>query len=308
MTPKGSTRAFNILVILIVGGIAIYIAWSLRAYTEPAAAAASTPGATAIIEAAVSNNPDSLRTLLKGGDANARNSVAGPEQGMTALMYAVRAGQLANVKLLVLSKASVTAQAVDGRTALMYAAMSDDEAITRLLLDSGAAVDARDEQGVTSLMLAAARGNVASLEAILRTGANPEFRNKWGDTALLYAARTGSRDKVLALLNAGASIDAVNQSGQSALWLAFENDPVEPDLIALLLGRGAKFDQADTVSRVTPLMRAAGRGSAACVKLLLSAGANPGAKDSDGLTAREWAGNRGDEDGRAVVAILDAGK
>lgn len=307
MSTSSSTRTFSLLIIVVVGGVAIYLAWSLRGYFEPQAAVAS-PDTTAIIEAAKSQRPDSLRALLKGGDPNARNTVAGPEQGMTPLMYAARAGQLNNVKALIESKANVTAQAADGRTALIYAAMGDNAAIVTALMDAGAGVDARDEQGVTALMLAAARGDVLTLDLIVRRGANPEFRNKWGDTALLYAARTGNIDKVRLLLNAGAGIETVNQSGQSALWLAFENETVEPDMIALLLGRGSRANQADAMYRVTPLMRAAQRGSAECVKLLLSAGADPALKDGEGLTAREWAANRGDDPGRAVVVLIDAAR
>jgi ankyrin repeat protein len=306
MSATPGSRALNILLILVLGAVAIYVAWSLRTQIEPAAAVAS-PSSTAVLDAASLESPDALLAALRGGDPNARNTVAGPEQGMTALMYAARDGRGNNVKALIDAKASVNAQAADGRTALMYAAMSTDAACTRALLDAGASVDARDDQGVTSLMLAAARGEVAGVEALLRAGASPEFRNKWGENALLYAARTGSIGKVRVLLNAGASIDAVNNRGESALWLLFENEP-EPDMIALLLGRGAKVNQADSASRVTPLMRAAALGSAPCVKLLLNAGADPAPKDGDGLTARQWAANRGDERGREVVALLDAHK
>lgn len=304
MSTSSSNRALSLLVILVVGGVAIYVAWSLRAQIEPQAVPVS-PGSVAMIEAAAASSPDTLRALLKGGDPNARNSVSGPEQGMTPLMYAARAGRLNNVKALIDAKANVGAQATDGRTALMYAAMSEDAAITAALLDAGAGVDARDEQAVTALMLAAARGDVLSLDLILRRGANPDSRNKWGDTALLYAARTGNIDKIRLLLNAVQGVDTLNQAGQSALWLIFENETVQPDLVALLLGRGAKVNQADAMNRVTPLMRAAQSGNVECVKLLLAAGADPALKDAEGLTAREWAANRGDDRGRAVVPLVE---
>jgi|GEM_PF-2922045 len=305
-SQSGGTRSLSILIILAVGGVAIYLAWTLRAYTEPPRVLEASAGVVTMLEAAQSGNAESVSAVLKGGgDANARQIKAGPEQGMTALMYAARSGHLGVVKPLIEARASVNAQAADGRTALMYAAMGEEPAIVRVLIEAGANVDARDDQGVTSLMLAAGRGSPDALQTILRQGANLESRNKWGDTALLYAARTGALDKVKALLDAGASVDAANQSGQSALWLAFEPDAVSLDLVAMLIERGARVNQADSVNGVTPLMRAAWRGSAEGVRMLLEKGATKDARDRDNLSAREWAANRGDDAGAEVARLLE---
>ncbi len=302
---QGGARGLSILLILAVGGVAIYLAWTLRAYTEPVQVQQS-PGVITMLEAAGSGNAESVSAVLKsGGDANARQISAGPEQGMTALIYAARTGHLGVVKTLIEARANVNAQAADGRTALMYAAMGEEASVVRALIEAGANVDARDDQGITSLMLAAGRGSAESLQTILRQGANPESRNKWGDTPLLYAARIGSREKVSILLDAGASIDAVNQSGQSALWLAFEPDTVDTDLIGMLIARGSKVNQADSVNGVTPLMRAAWRANVEAVRMLLESKANRETRDRDNLTAKEWAANRGDDAGRAVVNMLE---
>ncbi len=304
-SSSGGSRFFSVVVILLIGGVAIYVAWSLRSYTEPAQAKEA-PGVAAMLQAASGANIDALRAALKaGGDANARQIQSGPEEGMTALMYAARAGQIAIVKALIDEHATVNAQAKDGRTALMYAAMSDEPAAARVLIEAQANVDARDEQGVTALMLAAGRGRMEAVEAILRQGANTEFRNKWGDTALLFAARTGSLEKVKAILDAGAVVDAGNQSGQTALWLAFEPEELDLAIIELLLARGARVNQTDTVGGVTPLMRAAWRGHAASAAALLKAGADTKIRDREGLTVREWAANRGDDQGKAILALLD---
>jgi ankyrin repeat protein len=61
-----------------------------------------------------------------------------------------------------------------------------------------------------------------------------------------------------------------------------------PDVAEALLDAGASVDATDEHG-VTPLMRAAGRGSAGVVKLLLQRGATPKAKSKNGTTAADFA-------------------
>lgn len=107
---------------------------------------------------------------------------------------------------------------------------------------------------------ASPENSLAVVQLLLASGADPNKRIDYdspisgrldrGLTALMFAA---TADVAQALLDAGASVDATDEHG------------------------------------VTPLMRAAGRGGAEVVKLLIQRGANPNAKSKNGTTAADFA-------------------
>ncbi len=309
MTQRNSTlRALILFILVFGGGAAIYTAWAIGTYSEARTAtarAASTAAPSAsLFTSAEKGDIDSLRRDLAvpGVDPNARLTASGPDSGLTPLMAAARSGQIPAVQALLAGRANVNMAMDDGRTALMLAAIHGDETLIADLLDAGSNVNARNESGFTALMFAAARGSVAAVSSIAARGADIEARNRWRETALMLAARAGDAEKVNALLNVGANPEAVNQDGKSVLNLAAESG-ASPELLKLLLRRGAAVNQADNEG-VTPLMWAAQRGDVESARALLSAGARADLKSRAGLDAATYADNRGDELGRAVAELL----
>jgi ankyrin repeat protein len=310
-----STLGLTMRAVVLVGlGAALVIALMMgrelggAESTAGGTARAATPAA-GLLDAIARKDAGGVKAALAAGAA--ANSVA-PEgaspagrAGMTALMVACFENCPECVSALLGAGARTDTRAADGRTALMFAAGWGGARCVELLLSAGAAPDARAADGMTALMFAAARGEVESVRALLAAGARVDERNKWRQTALMAAARTGSLEKVRALLEAGASVDLADQFGDTALSIAAASSYADEGVVRALLSAGARADDADR-DGVTALMKAAEAGDAAKVAALLDAGASVSLKDrANGWTARDWAAKRDDEQGRALVEMLD---
>jgi ankyrin repeat protein len=250
-------------------------------------------GTTPLMYAAYAGTPDAMEALLDAGaDVKARN-----QRNATALHWAV--SDVVKMKLLLLKGADVNAKSVDGRTALHAAAMLPaGAAAVQLLLEVGAEVDARSLIGQTPLFGAAGASaeNVKLLldkgadpNATSQTGATPlmgvrssdivrllvshgadvKARSKRGETALADAAGRGDVEGVKLLLEKGADVNVADYRGYTPLLLAAQYDRDSPEIVKLLLGRGASVTAvAEGQSAVTTAAR---RGETALTKMLREA-------------------------------------
>lgn len=173
---------------------------------------------------------DLLKLLLeKGADPNRQYAKLMPPRqaqgninvapGSTPLYRAVRAVDLAAVKLLVESGANPSLAIMDGSTPLMAAAglgapRGGDEEVTeagdrnnpvdvmKLLVDNGADVNAANGVGMTAAHFAVQRGNEHVIEYLARQGAKFDVEDKQGRTpAALARGRTA---ELLEKLTGGA--------------------------------------------------------------------------------------------------------
>jgi ankyrin repeat protein len=147
-----------------------------------------------------------------------------------------------------------------------------------LLLDKGADVNAKvkdntltrtiftmqwfQEDGATALVRAAQSSDVALMKLLLQYGADPKVRTAMGDNALTASGGVGWVDGVTyerspkenleamrMLLDLGLDPNSQNNEGRSALMGAALKG--RPDVIQLLVDRGAKLDLRDRGSRDT---------------------------------------------------------
>jgi ankyrin repeat protein len=158
-------------------------------------AAGCTDGSdTPMTAAALDNDAAALRKLMADGhppDEMGRG-------GMTALMWAARAGALDAMKALV--DAGADPNRFDGRSTgwppLLHAIHTRQRAAAQLLLEHGADPNLRAD-GLTPLLMAAADPDGDLVALLLAHGANAQFEGKAGRTPLTEAVAGGAlRDVV----------------------------------------------------------------------------------------------------------------
>jgi ankyrin repeat protein len=240
-----------------------------------------------------------------------------------------------------------------GFTPLLYAARRGCAECASLLVKAGADVNLADPDGVSPLLLATLNLNFDTAAMLVKHGAELDKWDLWGRSPL-YAAvdmntvPTGGRadrpslDRITALeliamlLEAGANpnlqlklfppyrslrddrgADSMLSVGTTPLLRAAKAGDIPA--MKLLIAHGARVD-LPTATGITPLMAAAGNGSAGldtrgrykdeaqsieAVEILLAAGADVGARDRNGQTALHGAAGWG---WNGVVKRLAANK
>jgi ankyrin repeat protein len=153
----------------------------------------------------------------------------------------------AAVRAIVRQGGDVNAAQGDGMTALHWAARHGDVALARMLLLAGANVKAATRLGAyTPLLLASQAGHAALIGVLLEAGADPNTPTANGATPLMLAAGAGKADAVRALLARGADVHAKETvRGETALMFAAAYNRIEA--MRLLLAKGAAVADATTV-------------------------------------------------------------
>ena len=182
-------------------------------------------GPAPVAEAAMKRDREAVRALLKNGeDVNAAQG-----DGMTALHWAARNGDLELTQMLLYAGANVKAATrLGGYTPLLMAADQGHAGVIAALVAGGADVKAANALGTTPLMLAAASGNPQAVTILVENGAELDAREKtFGQTPLMFAASNNRVDAVKALIKAGADLKITskvnnvgNLSGQEQEFLA----------------------------------------------------------------------------------------
>jgi ankyrin repeat protein len=114
----------------------------------------------------------------------------------TRVIDAVKAQNVAGLRVALRDKAAVSATAPDQSTPLHWAAYLDDTAAAQLLVGAGANANATNVHGVSPLFLACTNASPKMVRLLLDAGADPNYANGDGETALMTASRTGNTDDV----------------------------------------------------------------------------------------------------------------
>ena len=229
-------RAFGIVVTVIAlgawlqaaGPAPVADAARLRDAGDQGVASARSAEATSkapVAEATMKRDTAAVQALLKSGaDVNAAQG-----DGMTALHWAARNGDLDLAQMLLYAGANVKAATrLGGYTPLLMAADQGHAAVIAALVAGGADVKAANALGTTPLMLAAASGNPQAVTILVENGAEIEAKeNTFGQTPLMFAASHNRTEAISALIKAGANLKATskvnnvgNLSGREQEFLA----------------------------------------------------------------------------------------
>ncbi|KAJ5905637.1 ankyrin repeat-containing protein [Penicillium subrubescens] len=139
----------------------LHLCWNLYRYD------ADRGHSTALVWAAVTNNPQTVRlSLASGGNTRATN-----QHGQSSLWLAARRGH---------------------------------REIVEILLDHGADIEIRNPVGLTPLAIAAREGQCEVMKVLLDRGANHAAQARDHSTPLLWAIRNGAVDAVKMLIEHGA--------------------------------------------------------------------------------------------------------
>ena len=236
----------------------------------------------------------------RGADINLKNN-----EEESALHAAIQTGHISVVKLLLTHEATDIEQKDKmALTPLLSAAKHGYPAILDALLQSNGDLSAKSERDNTALHLAAKYDQFDCVKLLLQHKAPIASRNKAGCTPLRTAAFYGSSQCVKHLINAGAPLEAKDMEGYTALSAAAWNGHSRD--VESLLQAGAKTDFIDERDEWRPpLLSAAFNGHDNCVKLLLDAGALPEAVNDDGFTALMDASYNGHSE--IIKMLLKAG-
>ena len=281
-------------------------------------------GQTALMWAAAQGHPDMVRALIAAGaDVNARSNQEEWERQVT-------------------SEPRDKWLPPGGLTPLMFAARENCLACLPVLIEAGADVNATTPDGISPVVLALINGHFDVAGALVEAGTDPNLADYTGRTAL-YAAidfntmpksnrpapkvlenRLTGLDVARLLLERGADVNAqlkrlppyrakLDRGNDTMLGggtTAFLRAAKAGDLPAmkLLLEHGADPLLAPTRSGITPLMAAAGLGTAEqdttgrakteqqaieAIQLLLDRGIDIDAQANDGQTAVHGAAMQG---------------
>ena len=162
-----------------------------------------------------------LRNIIAScntSDVNEKNSL-----GESAIFFAVRSGEIDNVKCLLEINAQVHIVNDIGMTPFILAAGLNHVKMLQLLLDHSVDISSRGPQGCTALMWAARKGQTDACRFLIDMKSDVNVTNNFGDTALIEA--TGQEDNhsvVEALVEARAEVNVMNETKLSPLMLAAE--------------------------------------------------------------------------------------
>jgi ankyrin repeat protein len=137
--------------------------------------------------------------------------------------------------------------------------------------------------GSSKAVAAVQADDTAALQAALRTGTDPNAVAEKGHPLLVVAIAAGSRASFELLLRSGADASRPDANGQSAVHWAAMNE--SPWWLQTLLSHRADPNVPNTRTQARPLMDAMLSHRDENLALLLKAGADPDARDSEGSTA-----------------------
>lgn len=178
-----------------------------------------------------------------------------------------------------------------GVTSLMHAIKTANDWSCRKLLENGANVNAKDSEGWTPLMYAVRyQNNTQLVKLLLDHGANVDIKNNYNISAVTIAAKYSENPEIVSLLfsKSGRSENEMLGALVYAIIGFSQNEEIRLAKLNLFLNAGVRVNRF--YRGKTPLMYAAEYSpSEKVIDALLEHGANPAAKNADGLTSFDFA-------------------
>ena len=171
--------------------------------------------------------------------------------------------------------------------------IGDRDHLVKILAEAGADLNAVNKRGVNiltaAIMAGAVRGTATGLtEYFLEKGVKLQEKTPEGAGLLFYAGPAGLKSgAVKALINAGADVnEQESETGMTPLMTAaFAGNRAA---LEAFTAAGARVDARDHEGRTALMALTLAAPAADTIAVLLRAGASPGLRDKNGLTARDY--------------------
>jgi ankyrin repeat protein len=232
-------------------------------------------GASALMLTAARGHVDIIRRLVAAGaKLNRRNRF-----GATALLEACEKAHLEAIKVLVQLGAEINLPHNNGNTPLLAATMRRDRKVIKMLLELGADPEVKNFAGWSARSWAEAEAD-SSIQAL--------FGIKKVDHDLVH------RNEEMAKLDEAAQQKKSAGVGHDTFWTVLMRAASAGDLetVRRLANDGVEVN-GQSPNGTTPLMAAVKNGHAETALELVELGADLGLADTDGMTAIEWAKQKG---------------
>jgi ankyrin repeat protein len=196
-----------------------------------------------------------------------------------------------------------------GFTALMFAARQGAVDAVRALADAGADLNTQEPDGTTALTIAIGNGHTDAARVLIERGANPNLADNAGTTPLFAAVELHTTEMYPERKPRRTPGGAAGTLDLIRLMLAKGADP-DPRLKrgSLRWGRGHSAGDGALTEGSTPLMRAARFGDVAAMRVLLDAKADPAVMQKDRTTVLMLAAGAGWRTGETILGGTDYGE
>ena len=267
-----------------------------------------------LCSASEEGNAEKVRSLLARGCSIHESSEQLVDVEKDAFLLAARNGRLDVLKVLLEHNCDVSKRTLNNRNTALHLISYDREikpkpvieSLVILLLEHGVPLEARTASGRTPLLSSAYNGKLFIAECLLEHGADIHSTDYAGYTALHWAVRKGHHEVVALLISKGAPLEIrtkLNESTPLHTSCFAENDSGE--CAKLLLQAGADKEATESDYGCRPLHTAAHEGNLGAVNELLAFGVEIDAVDSSGWRALHLAGCTGHW--RIIEALLAKG-
>ena len=215
-----------------------------QANTEVTNRDASSIDTSLWIKAISNDDVDLLQVLLaKSAQSNSLLESTAPN-GKTALMVASKKGDMALVKALLGSGASVNTVTKTGGNAFMFAVLGNHIDIAKWLRAQKANIYAAGSNGWSAATIAAAMGHTEILKWLTTLDAPIDAPDVYRFTPLMRAVDNGHYEAAKLLLETNAvDVNAADEWQNTALHFVIANKNIE--LLELLLQQGAAINKAN---------------------------------------------------------------